>query len=225
MNISFENPDKINGVLTITVEETDYKESVEKTLKDVRKKANYPGFRPGMVPMGLIKKQYGASAKMDAINKLVGENIYKYMQENKIQMLGEPLPSEKQEAQDLEKPAPYTFTFEFLAPMIEIIGICLIIYLALTGGVNWDTFFVMFGAIFLFSVMLSSFVVFYDYLLGSSYHKSNSYALLLLAGLLEPIFYHPLVVYSTIRGYYNYLTRKKAVWGDMNRQGVKKKKK
>ena len=112
MNISFENPDKINGVLTITVEETDYKESVEKTLKDVRKKANYPGFRPGMVPMGLIKKQYGASAKMDAINKLVGENIYKYMQENKIQMLGEPLPSEKQEAQDLEKPAPYTFTFD-----------------------------------------------------------------------------------------------------------------
>ena len=120
---------------------------------------------------------------------------------------------------------PYTFTFEFLAPLIEIIGLCLIVYLALTGGVNWDTFFVMFGAIFLFSVMLSSFVVFYDYLLGSSYHKSNSYALLLLAGLLEPIFYHPLVVYSTIRGYYNYLTRKKAVWGDMNRQGVKKKKK
>ena len=121
MNISFENPDKINGVLTITVEETDYKESVEKTLKDVRKKANYPGFRPGMVPMGLIKKQYGASAKMDAINKLVGENIYKYMQENKIQMLGEPLPSEKQEAQDLEKPAPYTFTFDIaVAPEFKI---------------------------------------------------------------------------------------------------------
>ena len=121
MNISFENPDKINGVLTITVEEADYKESVEKTLKDFRKKANYPGFRPGMVPMGLIKKQYGASAKMDAINKLVGENIYKYMQENKIQMLGEPLPSEKQEAQDLEKPAPYTFTFDIaVAPEFKI---------------------------------------------------------------------------------------------------------
>lgn len=121
MNISFENPDKINGVLTITVEEADYKESVEKTLKDFRKKANYPGFRPGMVPMGLIKKQYGTSAKMDAINKLVGENIYKYMQENKIQMLGEPLPSEKQEAQDLEKPAPYTFKFDIaVAPEFKI---------------------------------------------------------------------------------------------------------
>ncbi len=121
MKISFENPDKVNGLLTITVEEADYQASVEKTLKDYRKKANYPGFRPGMVPMGLIKKQYGASAKMDAINKLIGEQIYKYMQDNKIQMLGEPLPSEKQEAQDLEKPAPYTFVFDIaVAPEFKI---------------------------------------------------------------------------------------------------------
>ena len=121
MNISFENPDKVNGLLTITVEEADYQASVEKTLKDYRKKANYPGFRPGMVPMGLIKKQFGASAKMDAINKLIGEQIYKYMQDNKIQMLGEPLPSEKQEAQELEKPAPYTFAFDIaVAPEFKI---------------------------------------------------------------------------------------------------------
>lgn len=121
MKISFENPDKVNGLLTITVEEADYQASVEKTLKDYRRKANYPGFRPGMVPMGLIKKQYGASAKMDAINKLIGEQIYKYMQDNKIQMLGEPLPSEKQEAQDLEKPAPYTFAFDIaVAPEFKI---------------------------------------------------------------------------------------------------------
>ena len=121
MNISFEIADKVNGLLTITVEEADYQASVEKTLKDYRKKANYPGFRPGMVPMGLIKKQYGASAKMDAINKLIGEQIYKYMQDNKIQMLGEPLPSEKQEAQDLEKPAPYTFAFDIaVAPEFKI---------------------------------------------------------------------------------------------------------
>ena len=121
MKISFENPDKVNGLLTITVEEADYQASVEKTLKDYRKKANYPGFRPGMVPMGLIKKQFGASAKMDAINKLIGEQIYKYMQDNKIQMLGEPLPSEKQEAQDLEKPAPYTFAFDIaVAPEFKI---------------------------------------------------------------------------------------------------------
>lgn len=112
MNISFENPDKINGLLTITVDESDYKDNVEKTLKDYRKKANIPGFRPGMVPMGLIKRQFGTSVKMEAVNKFVGEQIYKYVQDNKIQMLGEPLPSEKQEPVDLEKAAPYTFKFD-----------------------------------------------------------------------------------------------------------------
>ena len=121
MNISFENPDKVNGLMTLTVEEADYKENVEKTLKDYRKKANYPGFRPGMVPMGLIKKQFGTSAKMDAINKLVGEQIYKYVQDNKIQMLGDPLPSETQDAQDLEQAGPYTFKFDIaVAPEFKI---------------------------------------------------------------------------------------------------------
>ena len=121
MNISFEIADKVNGLLTLTVEEADYQENVEKALKDFRKKANYPGFRPGMVPMGLIKKQYGASAKMDAINKLIGEQIYKYVQDNKIQMLGEPLQHDGQEPQDLEKPAPYTFQFDIaVAPEFSI---------------------------------------------------------------------------------------------------------
>ena len=122
MNISFENPDKVNGLLTITVEEADYKENVEKTLKDYRKKANYPGFRPGMVPMGLVKKQFGTSAKMDAINKLIGEQIYKYVNDNKIQMLGEPLPSEKQEPQDLEKGTTFTFVFDIaVAPEFKMV--------------------------------------------------------------------------------------------------------
>ena len=72
MNISFETPDKINGLLTIVVEEADYSKDVEKTLKDYRKKANIPGFRPGMVPMGIIKRQFGTAVKADAINKFVG---------------------------------------------------------------------------------------------------------------------------------------------------------
>ncbi len=122
MNISFENPDKINGLLTITVEEADYKENVEKALNDYRKKANYPGFRPGMVPMGLVKKQFGTSAKMDAINKLIGEQIYKYVNDNKIQMLGEPLPSEKQDPQDLEKDTNFTFVFDIaVAPEFKMV--------------------------------------------------------------------------------------------------------
>ena len=88
MKISFENPDKVNGLLTLTVEEADYKENVEKTLKNYRKKANVPGFRPGMVPMGMIKRQFGTTAKVDEINKLLGEQIYKYVKDNNIQMLG-----------------------------------------------------------------------------------------------------------------------------------------
>jgi trigger factor len=121
MKVSFENPDKINGLMTITVEEEDYKNDVEKTLKDYRKRANIPGFRPGQVPMGLVKRQFGASAKMDAVNKLVGTELQKYITENKVQMLGEPLASEKQEPQDLEKPAPYTFMFDIaVAPEINI---------------------------------------------------------------------------------------------------------
>ena len=112
MKISFENPDKVNGLLTLTVEEADYKENVEKTLKNYRKKANVPGFRKGMVPMGMIKKQFGTTVKVDEINKLLGEEIYKYVKDNNIQMLGEPLPSDKQVPVDMEKEAPYTFMFD-----------------------------------------------------------------------------------------------------------------
>ena len=122
MNISFENSDKVNGLLTITVEEADFNASVEKTLKDYRKKANIPGFRPGQAPMGLIKREFGASVRYDAVNKFVGEQLYKYIQDNNIQMLGEPLPSAKQETPaDIEKPAPYTFVFDIaVAPEISV---------------------------------------------------------------------------------------------------------
>lgn len=112
MNISFENPDKVNGLLTLTVEESDIKDDVEKALKDFRKHANFPGFRPGMVPMGIVKKRFGASARMETMNKFVGEQLYKYIKDNKIKMLGEPLPSDKQEPVDIEKEAPYTFMFD-----------------------------------------------------------------------------------------------------------------
>ncbi|MBW4835433.1 trigger factor [Prevotella nanceiensis] len=121
MKVSFENQDKVNGLMTIIVEESDYKEKVEKSLKDYRKQANIPGFRKGMAPMGLIKKQYGEYLKLDAINKVVGEELYKYIKDNKINMLGEPLPSAKQEAQDLEKEPPYTFYFDIaVAPKLKV---------------------------------------------------------------------------------------------------------
>ena len=98
MKISFECADKINGLLTMTVEKADYQDAVEKQLKNYRKKAQVPGFRPGMVPMGMIKKH---------------EKLYEYVRENKIQMLGEPLPNqEKQVPQDFEKDDDLTFVFD-----------------------------------------------------------------------------------------------------------------
>jgi len=113
MNISFESADKVNGLMTIVIEKADYEEKVEKTLKDYRKKAQMPGFRPGMVPMGLIKKQYGTAVKVDEVNRLLGEKLYEYVRENKIQMLGEPLPNEeKQQPQDFQQDGPYTFVFD-----------------------------------------------------------------------------------------------------------------
>ena len=121
MKVTFENPDKVNGLMTLTVEEADYQATVEKKLKDYRKKAQMPGFRPGMVPMGMIKRQYGTAVKVDEINRLLGEEIYKYVNENKIQMLGEPLPSEKQTPVDVEGAAPYTFVFDIaVAPEFKI---------------------------------------------------------------------------------------------------------
>ena len=87
MNISFENPDKVNGLMTITLTKDDYQGEVEKTLKNYRKTANMPGFRPGQVPMGMIKRQYGTAVKVDVVNKMLGEKLYQYVQENKIQML------------------------------------------------------------------------------------------------------------------------------------------
>ena len=121
MKISFENPDKVNGLMTITVEEADYKDEVEKTLKDYRKRANVPGFRPGQVPMGLVKRQYGMQVKVDVINRILGENLQKYITDNKIQMLGQPMAPESQESVDLEKEAPYEFKFDIaVAPEFKL---------------------------------------------------------------------------------------------------------
>ena len=84
MQISFENPEKVGGVLTLTVEEGDYKADVEKKLKEYRRRANMPGFRPGQVPMGLIRRQMGNSVKVDIINELLGKEMQKYITDNKL---------------------------------------------------------------------------------------------------------------------------------------------
>ncbi len=121
MNTQFECTDKVNGLLTITLEPADYQEAVTKKLKEVRKKAQMPGFRPGMVPMGLIKKQFGMRAKLDEVNRLVGESVNKYINDNKIKVLGSILPSEKQKGQNFEADGPLEFVFDVaVAPEMNV---------------------------------------------------------------------------------------------------------
>ena len=120
MNISLQNVDKVSAKLTVKLEKADYQEKVEKALKTFRQRANMPGFRPGMVPMGIIKKQYGAAVKAEEVNKLLQEKVYEYLRENKVNMLGEPLPVEGQEI-DIVAQEDIEFVFDIaLAPEFEL---------------------------------------------------------------------------------------------------------
>lgn len=120
MKVSFENPDKLNGKLRLTVEEADFKDAVEKELKDLRKRANVNGFRRGQAPMGLIRRQYGLSAKMNAVNNVVSETLNKYITDNKINMIGQPLAADDQQPVELENEAPYEFSFDIaVAPELN----------------------------------------------------------------------------------------------------------
>lgn len=121
MNITFDNSAKISGKLTLVIEEADYKKDYDKTLKEQCKRANIPGFRPGKAPKAMIERQIGPSILVDTLNKLVGSKMYEYIQEEKIDMLGEPMPSADQKQIDLDKPAPYTFVFDVaLAPELNV---------------------------------------------------------------------------------------------------------
>ncbi len=112
MNISKENIDDLNAVIKLTVEKSDYESRVDDVLKDYRKKANMPGFRPGKVPAGLVKKMYGKHVLAEQVNKIVSEEISKYLYESKLNILGEPLPSETQETIDFETQESFTFNFD-----------------------------------------------------------------------------------------------------------------
>ena len=121
MNISVENIDKVNAVITAVVEPADYTEKYEKALKDAKKKMNMPGFRPGMVPVGLIKKQFGVSLLAEEVNKILQEGLFGYIRENKINMLGEPLPTEQNNNVELKEGESFTFKFDLaIAPEFEV---------------------------------------------------------------------------------------------------------
>lgn len=121
MNISLENIDKVNAVITAVVEPADYTEKYNKALKEAKKKINMPGFRPGMVPVGLVKKQFGVSILAEEVNKILQEGLFSYISENKVNMLGEPLPTEENNEVNLVEGESFTFKFELaIAPEFEV---------------------------------------------------------------------------------------------------------
>ena len=119
MNITKENIDALNAVVKVDIVTEDYQEKVTKLLTDYRKKADVPGFRKGHVPMGMIKKQYGKSVMIDEVNKLLQDSLNKFITEEKLDILGNPLPRIKEDFNwDAE-----TFSFEFelgLAPVFDV---------------------------------------------------------------------------------------------------------
>lgn len=119
MNITKREIDKLNAVLTVEVSKEDYSAKVEKVLSDYRKNANIPGFRKGHVPMGMVKKQYGKAVLVEEVNKLLQDALHKYLNEEKLDVLGNPLP--KNEAGINWDDENYTFEFELgLTPQFEI---------------------------------------------------------------------------------------------------------
>ncbi len=119
MNITREQIDKLNALVKVVIKKNDYQDKVDTILKDYRKQANIPGFRKGQVPMGLIKKQYGKAILVDEVNKLIQDNLNKYLTEEKLDVLGNPLPKQ-QDGFDWDK-EDFNFEFELgLAPDFEV---------------------------------------------------------------------------------------------------------
>ncbi|HET9570235.1 MAG TPA: trigger factor [Bacteroidales bacterium] len=120
MNVDKQVIDSVNAVVKIQLMKADYKEKVENTLKNYRKKANVPGFRPGMVPAGLIQKMYGKSVLAEAVQDAVSEALYNYIRDNKLNILGEPLPSESQPMVDFDSQEDFEFAFDIaLSPELD----------------------------------------------------------------------------------------------------------
>ncbi|HPR60738.1 MAG TPA: trigger factor [Prolixibacteraceae bacterium] len=113
MNITREQINDLNGVIRVSIEKSDYESKVEKALKEYRKKANMPGFRPGMVPLGLIKKMYGKAALVEEVNTILTQELSKYLVDEKLNILGEPLPNDdKQKEIDWDNDTDFEFIFD-----------------------------------------------------------------------------------------------------------------
>ena len=121
MNISKESTDALNAVIKLTIEKDDYQKKVDEVIKDYRKRVNIPGFRAGKVPAGMVKKMYGKSIVADEVNKLVSESLNSFIIENKLDLLGDPIPSEDQEMIDFDNAEKFDFSFDIaLAPVVDV---------------------------------------------------------------------------------------------------------
>jgi len=122
MNVSFKSNDAISGILKIDIEKNDYAEQLSKNLQKLRQKVNMPGFRKGMVPVGMVKKLYGKQAMAEEVNNLVSEKLFSYIRDNDIKILGEPIPSEtEQKAINFDTDEDFEFCFDIaLAPEIDV---------------------------------------------------------------------------------------------------------
>jgi len=122
MNITREDKGSLTAVVKVEITPEDYQERLTKVLKDYQKNAKVPGFRPGKIPFGMVKKQYGASVRLDEVNKVLSEAITKYISDNKLNVLGQPLPSEeKMPTGDFSKDDTFEFWLEIgLAPEIKV---------------------------------------------------------------------------------------------------------
>ena len=122
MNIVRKDLDSTNAIITLSIAKADYAEKVDKTLRDYRKKANIPGFRPGNVPLGLVQKMYGKSVLAEEINTLVSDGLYNYIKDNEIDTLGDPLPNETEQKEiDFNTQEDFEFVFDIaIAPEFEV---------------------------------------------------------------------------------------------------------
>jgi trigger factor len=121
MNVTFDKKDALNGTISVQIESTDYMPTYDKKLKDYRKKANIPGFRPGTAPMGMIEKQVGNSILLDEINTAASKGLYDYINGEKISLLGEPVLNQETLIDKLEKGLNYTFKFDIgMAPEFDL---------------------------------------------------------------------------------------------------------
>ena len=119
MNITKKDIDSLNAVVTVEISKEDYSDKVNSVLDNYRKNANIPGFRKGHVPMGMVKKQYGTAVLVEEVNKLLQENLHKYLTEEKLDVLGNPLP--KNETEIDWKSENFSFEFELgLAPEFTV---------------------------------------------------------------------------------------------------------